>query len=565
MLDAWRVSDALPALRRAVDADPNFAPAQVWLAQVLLWRGAPTQEWNQHVDAAMRQRGALSARELRLADALHALDKGRAKESCESFASLRAADSLDAVAWLGLAYCEGLNQRVVRDSRSTTGWAFEGSMNGAQRAYAQAVRIAPASFGAFSFENVVKRLFVIENARLRAGYGPDSAKFFGVPDLVTDTIAFVAHPYDDLSVLRLRAMAPRYDQALDHNRERLLALLATLTQYRPDDPDVFETLALVLELRDEITGTPNGGYSALSALERAKLLATDTTQRARLGASDVRLHLRLTDFSRAAALGDSILNASTSASGTRAEALVGLAALLGRERDAVRLIRASGMSVSVGSASEAPLIADVSAALFIRTALGVCDDSVRALQRRLGSLLESYVAPAQLSRTRDDLLERPLGFAAECLGPAASLVLDAPRGPMARILQRVARGDMVSARAQLDSMQRLRAIRPGNVALDRTLSEAYTRAMLGDTSAATRQLDLTLTTLPTLSSHIVYEPGMAASVGRSMAYRAELAARTGDRGTAALWAGRVLTLWAHADGSVAPTLARMRQLARQSQ
>jgi len=88
--------------------------------------------------------------------ALHALDRGRARESCEAFDSLRGADSLDAVAWLGLAYCEGLNQRVVRDPRSATGWVFEGNQNAAQFAYTQAVRIAPASFGAFSFENVVK-------------------------------------------------------------------------------------------------------------------------------------------------------------------------------------------------------------------------------------------------------------------------------------------------------------------------------------------------------------------------------------------------------------------------
>jgi hypothetical protein len=50
-----------------------------------------------------------------------------------------------------------------------------------------------------------------------------------------------------------------------------------------------------------------------------------------------------------------------------------------------------------------------------------------------------------------------------------------------------------------------------------------------------------------------------------MAYRAELAARMGDRGTSALWAGRVLSLWGHADASVAPTIERMKQLARQEQ
>jgi hypothetical protein len=104
-------------------------------------------------------------------------------------------------------------------------------------------------------------------------------------------------------------------------------------------------------------------------------------------------------------------------------------------------------------------------------------------------------------------------------------------------------------------------VRPGEMSIDFTVAEAWLYASIGDTAAATRQLDLTLTELPTLSSYLVYEPGMTAAVGRSMVFRAELAARHGDAGTAALWAGRVLTLWAHSDASLRPTLARMKALA----
>jgi hypothetical protein len=137
--------------------------------------------------------------------------------------------------------------------------------------------------------------------------------------------------------------------------------------------------------------------------------------------------------------------------------------------------------------------------------------------------------------------------------------------PIVRIQQALGRNDVAGARRQLDSLQRgRRLLRPGEFAVDYTLAEASVRAAVGDTAAAIRQLDLTLTALPTLVSHVVYEPGMAAAVGRSMVMRAELAARQGDRGAAALWAGRVLTLWAHADPSLAPTLARMKQLAAQA-
>jgi hypothetical protein len=242
-----------------------------------------------------------------------------------------------------------------------------------------------------------------------------------------------------------------------------------------------------------------------------------------------------------------------------------VAALLGRERDAVRYLRASGKSVGLGFGPEVPLVSDVSTALFMRTALGVCDDSVHALRRRLSAVLESYVAPAQRSEASDDVLERPLSFAVGCLGPAATLAITTPKMPIIGIDQQIARGKLADARTQLDALQRSRpSLRPGELSFDDTVAEAWARAIMGDTAAAIRQLDLTLTTLPTLESHIVYEPGMAAAVGRGMAYRAELAARRGDRVTAALWAGRVLTLWAHADRSLAPTVARMKQLAGQS-
>ncbi len=560
----WNVPAAIDAFTRAAAADADFARAQLWLGQLLLWRGAATTQWTPHISAAIRRRQSLTGRDAALAHALQAVLQNDMRGACRAYGAMRNADSLDASAWLGLAYCEGLNRRVVRSSRSPSGWAFEGNGNAAQRAYAQAVRIAPASFGAFTFD-VVNRLFIVESSRLRFGQSADSAVFFAFPDLIHDTLAFVAHPAAEVNMRPIEALSPHYDAALVRTRESLLGILRTLTQRLPNDPDVFEALAQVLELRDEISGTPNGGYSALSALERAKILAVDTTQRARLGAADVRLHLKLGDFSRAAALGDSILRASPGATGSPARYLVGIAAFLGRERAARDYVRSSGLSVSNTTEAAIPLLEDVSTALFMRTALGVCDDSVRALHVRLNTLLESYVSPSRVSQVRDAMLERPLSFAIDCLGPSAMLEISRPTMPLFRIEQVLGRNDVTGAGAQLDSLQRRRhLLRPGEFAMDHMLAEAWMRVAMGDTAAAIKQLDLTLTALPTLSSHVIYEPGMAAAVGRSMVFRADIAAHRGDHGSASLWAGRVLTLWTHADASLAPTLARMKRLTTQS-
>jgi hypothetical protein len=137
---------------------------------------------------------------------------------------------------------------------------------------------------------------------------------------------------------------------------------------------------------------------------------------------------------------------------------------------------------------------------------------------------------------------------------------------LVRMQHIAALGDRAQVRRMLDSVAATRrGMRPGSIALDRVIQEAWLADFAGDQLRAAETLDLTLTALPTLSSYIVTEPVMAASVGRAMAYRAELAARLNDPSSAALWASRVLTLWAHADATLEPTLARMRRLAaRQS-
>jgi hypothetical protein len=552
----------MDAFDRAAATDPDYAHAHLWLAQLQIWRLDPATKWGPHVSSALRNRVSLDERETTLLDALQAIQNGQLSGACAVYEQMRRRDSLDATAWLGLAYCNGHNHLVVRSSRSPTGWAFVGSMAAAQRAYMRALQIAPAAFAAFPFRSITRQYFADVGNTYHPGASADSTQFFALPDLLNDTIAYLPRPLHDLVVTQLEVLAPSMDRAVQRNRESLLGILSSLTLRLPDNADVFEALSHVLEARDEITGTPNGGHSALSALERAKALATEQEQRARVGASDVRLHLKLGDFSRAAAIGDSVLASTPAATGRTALELVGIAALLGREHAAIAYQRASGESVSEGGTLAVPLIEDASTALFMRAAFGVCDDSLRTLRARVTSLLESYVSPSQRETARAGILARPTQFSVECLGAATSLDLSGDLSMLLQAIQTLGRNDLRRAGTQLDSLQRRRrSSRPGEISLDYALTEAWLHATLGDSATAIHQLDLTLTALPTLRTEIVLEPGMAAAVGRSMAFRATLAARMGDGGAAAMWASRVLTLWAHADPSLAPTLARMKILA----
>jgi hypothetical protein len=198
----------------------------------------------------------------------------------------------------------------------------------------------------------------------------------------------------------------------------------------------------------------------------------------------------------------------------------------------------------------------------MRAALGICDDSLSTLITSVEQTLLSYVGPLDRPALHDRLLQREVMLAAPCDGARSSLIISAPTSKLVRAQQRAARGDMTGMRLLADSLTASRRMfRPGALSLDNLVLEAWLQDFGGDARAAAARLDVTLNALPTLSPQILEEPVMAAAVGRAMAYRAELADRLGDPATAGLWAGRVLTLWAHADSNLEPTLARMRMLA----
>jgi hypothetical protein len=284
-------------------------------------------------------------------------------------------------------------------------------------------------------------------------------------------------------------------------------------------------------------------------------------QRVRLGAFDVRLHLKLGDFGRTAAIGDSLLKVKAPASPEAASYLSGIAALLGKEHLMFANLRASGERITQGYAPSAALLEEVGSALFTRAALGICDDSARTLKTRINGLLASYVSPSQRSGARQGILLRPVQLGVQCFGAESALELESVPQSVVSRLQAFARHDFAGVRRQLDSLSGGRTVlRPGGISLDLTVTDAWLYAATGDTAEAARHLDLTLTALPTLSAYMAREPAMSAAVGRAMALRADLAAAMHDRSTASLWAGRVLTLWAHADPALQPTIRRMTRI-----
>jgi tRNA A-37 threonylcarbamoyl transferase component Bud32 len=555
-LGRWDLGSATTGFEDALVADPGYPQANLWLAQVKFWSGAPLKEWAPAIIAADRGRVALDVREQTLADALGAIAQNDHPRGCRAYDALRARDSLDAVVWLGLAMCEGRDETVIPSVRSASGWAFRGSTERAWRAVTRAVEIEPESFAVVTYD-WLQHIAPVENNRLRIGHSASGA-FAAVPTLVGRSVEYTPYPMGQFAGAHWPA---GYDAALRFDRDRMLGLLQLVTSRSPENANAFEALASLLETRDEITGTPDGRYSALTALERARGLATAPAQRLRLAVADVRLHLKLGDFARSASTADSVLRSPGDTSVERASLLAGLAAYTGHAALAARYQRLGTIRQYHGDVA-IPAAEEALSALLMRAALGICDDSIAMLAASVERTLGSYVGASDRTRMRDQLLERPLMLAGPCSGGRTSLRIGTPMTPVMRAQQLAANDDRAGVRRMLDSMQQdRRDLRPGSIAFDYLLQEAWLRDVSGDPAGAAAALDVILSALPTLSTYVVTEPVMAASIGRGMAYRADLAARLNDPSTAALWAGRVLTVWARADANLQPTLQHMRQLA----
>ena len=551
----WELSTAARELERATMEDPGFAPAQLWLAQVLSWlHGDQQAQWGPHASRALLLGRGLSPRDSLLALGLQALARERFPEACAIYARLRARDSVDALAWYGTGECLSRDSIVVRDRASPSGWSFRASRHAAVNAYLRAVEIEPGLHAAFSYDRL-QGLVIADARRIRHGraLAGDTTQFAAYPTLAGDTIAFVPQRMSDFQAVRNRDIPPSFDLAMARGRDIRLSFVTSWTRRAPNSADAFEALSDVLEQRGDLTGVPGKAHSAISALATANRLATDPGQRLRLGVREVRVQTKIGEFARAQKLADSLLAANPNPDSADALELRGIAALTGRVELAARLQRTS---------ISAPQPIDAVASQFLAYAsLGVCGDTLEVLERTLDRLLNTYADARQRPTLRQQLLEMPLRFAVPCLGPGAALRITERNIPLVRMQAALARGETLRVRTDLDALDRARAtIRPGDVTLDHAYQEAWLRTAIKDTSGAIAQLDVILDALPTLGVRAMRTVPLASGLVRAMALRAELAAARQDRATAHRWSTAVVTLWNGSDPLLRPVVTRMQSI-----
>jgi tetratricopeptide (TPR) repeat protein len=556
-LARWEIRRAEHAFTDAVASDGRFGAARVWLAQTMLWsrRSGNRAEWRQQAEELAATGLTLDPLEQDLALALSALGRRDEPRACAIYRSALRRDSLDVGAWLGLGDCQALDDGVVRDARSPTGYAFRASWDGAMRAYERAVRLSPGAHAALPAA-FVERLLPAVVARFRPGVlASDTTRPFAAqPSAAADTVAYFPRP---LVAGGFSADPPRYEEALQRNAARLLSYVTAWTQRAPASVDAYEALASIQEVRGELTGVaPGGRPSATAALDSAQRLAADAASSTRLAASRVRVLVKAGEFERARELVDSLMTRSAVATADEAHWLAGVAALTGRAREAARLARLGRTPPVDWDTLPAP-VASAATLLLAQSAAGVCDATFSQTPHQLETLIESYSLPAQRVATRAALLNRARRLAVPCLGVAQIASLDA-RSPWDRMLLALARNDPAGVRVVFDSMTvARRERRPGGTSADYVFIGTWTLAAAGDSLAAERYADLTLNALPTLSRNSVWELTQSAALVRLMALRADLARARHDVQNAQQWSAAVVALWKRADAELQPTVGRM--------
>ena len=574
-LATWDLAAAEREFRSAGELDPSYAHAHLWLAETLLWSGSQRAEERRSAAASAVGAGdRLGARDRMIAAAQLALAEGRFPDACESYRQALARDSLDFSAWFGLGECHRLDRLVIADRTSPSGWRFRSSYQEAVSAYRRALQIVPSVHLAFRGVawSRLPLLLHTEMSLYRRGHTamePDSTTFGAFPALDGDTLAFVPHPLADLFAGRAGPTMASRLQAVERSRATLQEITTTWVRSFPESADAFEVLANVLETRGEIDSGGAIERSALRSVRRARALAADDVQRLRLAVAESRLLVKLGRFGAARAVADSLLLAAVEPPPVEAEMLAALAALTGRAAQSARLLaRAAPEQVVVaeGRRLTAPLpVMESAMALLAYASLGAPVDSILAGRQRVERLVPTWVAGPRQRMIRDALLERPLMLAFPVLGADVVSGARPPHNYLRQIQWSVATGDSAGAREALAAASRSRRdLRPGDLSIDFAYQEAWLLAALGDTAGAVQLLDRLLGALPTLGSFLLSQVPQAAALVRSMALRAELAARRGETGTMRSWATAVVTLWGDADPELETVMARMRTMARGS-
>jgi serine/threonine protein kinase len=546
-LEKWDLPGAEREFRAAIDVDPAFAPARLWLGQVLEWKiPQKSDEWREQASKAAVDRNRLQTRDQLVATGLSALGDGRFSAACQAYSQLTKRDSADFVGWYGLGECQSLDSLVLSNARSPSGWSFRSSYYSAASAYLTALKADSGVYAIFSTEKLEK-LLPISASRARRGVSsaPTKIEFAAFPSLEPgDTVGFV--PYS-LTAFATVQRNPRMDAALRRNSDVLFRLATDWAKRFPSSATAQEALANAFEVRGDLgIGAPRTS-PVLRAIDSSIALSGDKRAILKLQARRIRVLFKRGDFAGARLLADSLFRASaTDASG--ADDLAWVAALTGRANLTSQHWLSGLATKQLSGEIVPPAVAKNASDFFAYAALGVCGAQLTSAMARLDSALRNYVDTDIRTAVSSDVSGRASSMASPCTHGESALRIITPTDWLQKAQQALARNDQSKTRALLRESPSAKASRkPGDTSPDYTYQEAWLRAQVGDTVAAAAQLDAELGALPAFSAAVFDDAVGAASFPRAMALRSEIAAKRGEASVARRWALALDALWGSAD------------------
>lgn len=561
LLDDWDLVAADSEFAAAVLRDPQYARADLWLAQVRAWRERPVRFWSAPAQRAALRASTLPERERVLARALVHLAESRFALACAAYAELTRRNERDFAGWYGLGQCRRMDKLVISAPASPSGYAFRASYRRALEAYATAFRLLPSVHRAYeqdAFERL--RVLLLVAYDLVTGTGTDGSVFYARPAWMNDTLALVPYPWAVVFAGGAAAFPPGFLQALDHQRALFREIATSWSSAFPRSAGAKHAVATSLELL--------GDPSAIDTIHYARTLVTDSLLATQLAAAETLL---LVEFGlpqrgeyldAARRLADSLLAGYETQSPSRAEFLVPIATLRGRCRAMSELIL---RSEKMGDSRIDGALVVHAHTLLAREALGCLPDSATApsLPALAAEISRAYATATADRRDWADevLLFRPALLAATPDSAVISRIAAPSSNQLARAALASIRHDTSGIRKSLESFKSEWSSGRVDVGPDMVLPGARIWLTIGDTATAIRWLDDLLANPRSFNPIAAAEIATTGSLIGAVVLRADLAAAVRDTASARLWAGACLRLLDGRKADLRPIVVRLSRYA----
>ncbi len=562
-IDQWDLSMADSGFAAALRYDSTYAQAALWLAQVRAWNNAPPATWRLAAERAAEGKDQFTGSDRTLSDALLALNRGDLVRACGLWQELTKQVPFDFASWYGLGTCLVQDKVVVRDAASPSRWRFRSSYYTALRSLQRAFEILPSTHKGYrgeAFEGLRRLLQVADWDQLRLGRAalPDTLTFASRPSWSRDSLVWVPFPMRDVMEGRAPTVGPAIDRGVVTLRQLFFAIATSWASAYPQSPDAVEAVGIALDMI--------GSGSAIDSIRKARALAIEPLQKARLGTAEVWLRLKAALPSDAAAiasarsLADSLLEMRTDGLDRLAVPLLSLASLTGRASLAMQLSRSP--TVAAAWRLEPPL-SESAPQLLILAAFSGPPDSLRQLGLRVSNAIAQGTVPSDRLAEQVEWLGRPATLAFPTLAIAGTEHLVGRGDNLLDAQNSLLHGDTNAVRRAFENLaESRRNVEPEWLPFDGLVVETRLLMAAGDTVGAIKWLSPSLAALHRANFSRFGLTIQPIALVRSMVLRADLAAQTGDMATAASWARPVTVLWSSADQFLRPTVDRMARLAK---